>query len=718
MRPLPRSGFLKAVVFASLLAACGGDRLVAPNRQGDPANTLPGPAGNAAGVALLPGTTTALTTIPSLAVGLGSGHACEVTGTGQAYCWGSNTYGELGDGMTQSRPVRGPVLQPSGVLFTDIATGARHTCARTTTGAVYCWGDNSQQQLGIQSPIPFSATPRLVPLPTAINGLTAGSNHTCVLTASSPVVYCWGSNASYQIGVSGSTGPVGTPTLALGTATPFSGVTAGTEHTCALYNGGAYCWGRNSEGQLGVDPSITGPATPVMQTVQQSGVIFARITAGGSHTCGLERRNTNPAVGNVWCWGSNANGQLGNGGFALRSLVPVLALPAGNAVVFTEVDAGVNHTCGLSSGGEVYCWGFNPAGQVGTGAPTSSIPASVNAPAGLTFTNVAAGNTSSCARSSSGTVYCWGGNGGGQLGDATTTDRPAPTAQVATGTVRGILSSPQRGVFPNAPLFVSPGAAYAPGPVTTDGSGRFNLVRVLTGINVFIGLPNVPAGCTDPGPLILGALTADTVITANIDVTCTAAGTVNGTIIRGGTGNQSLLGVTVGITPAAAGTTATSVGVAGNLTFSGSNVEIGTGTGAGSGTVGVTNLPIGCSLYGPASYTGLVSNGAVSVTLTINCSPGTVVGRITRTGAGTQLLDGSVYTVAPGSPGIAAVSGAVKGMGFREGNVQVGTGAFAGSGSVSLSKLPKGCSQSSYVVYTGLTIGGSVSVTIPVDCSP
>jgi alpha-tubulin suppressor-like RCC1 family protein len=139
------------------------------------------------------------------------------------------------------------------------------------------------------------------------------------------------------------------------------------------------------------------------------------LTAGRDHTCALDE------IG-VLCWGSNASGQLGNPVAGL-SLYPVrAALPA--AVV--SVTAGDQHTCALIAGGEVWCWGSNFNGQLGRGTigGTSSAPAVVSG--GLSFVALTAGTAHTCGRTTNGSLYCWGGNAFGQLGDGTQSDRATP----------------------------------------------------------------------------------------------------------------------------------------------------------------------------------------------------------------------------------------------------------------------------------------------------
>jgi alpha-tubulin suppressor-like RCC1 family protein len=212
-----------------------------------------------------------------------------------------------------------------------------------------------------------------------------------------------------------------------GSVAVFASVTAGFRHTCAIQGTVAYCWGRNDRGELGVGTNGGSIDTPA-QVV--GGLQWSAISAGGdtvqqppliprfeSHTCAL---TTN---GQAYCWGSNESGQLGIGTVGGSSPVPVAVL-GGQA--FSKISAGARHTCGLTTGGAILCWGHNQDLQLGRGPGTGSdadsgtpqpIAAAVGAPAGLSFTAVSAGTRHSCAIGSDGAAYCWGSNIFGALGN-------------------------------------------------------------------------------------------------------------------------------------------------------------------------------------------------------------------------------------------------------------------------------------------------------------
>ena len=208
----------------------------------------------------------------------GDDHTCGVTSGGAAHCWGSNSYGQLGDGSTTT--YRGtPVAVAGGLTFASLTAGGSHTCGLTGSGIAYCWGDNFYGQLGDSS-----TTQRTAPVAVAgglsFASLTAGRSYTCGLT-SGGAAYCWGSNSSGQLG-DGSTTQRTMPVAVTGGLT-FASLVAGGSHTCGLTSGGmAYCWGYNLLGQLG-DGSTTQRTAPVAVA---GGRTFASLVTGSSHTCG------------------------------------------------------------------------------------------------------------------------------------------------------------------------------------------------------------------------------------------------------------------------------------------------------------------------------------------------------------------------------------------------------------------------------------------------
>jgi alpha-tubulin suppressor-like RCC1 family protein len=355
-------------------------------------------------------------------VSVGGDHTCGVTTSGAPYCWGDNTRGpgQLGDGTTTTRLSPAPVA--GGLTFIAVSPGYNHSCGLTTGGAAYCWGYNSNGQLG-----DGTRTTRLSPVPVS-GGLTfaavsAGAQHTCGVTTGG-AAYCWGSNYSGELGASTSetcpptSGNCSTTPLAVSGGLTFAAVSAGTFHTCGLTTGGgAYCWGGNSAGELGDGTTTTrGRPAPVA-----GGLTFAAVSAGVGHSCGLT------TGGAAYCWGDNTEGGLGDG-TTTRRLSPVLVA---GGLTFAEVRAGGAVTCGVTTGGGAYCWGENGFGQLGDGTTVSYRVSPVPVSGGLSFAAVSAGTYHTCGVTTGGAGYCWGSNYTGQLGDGTTTYRSSSPVRVA-----------------------------------------------------------------------------------------------------------------------------------------------------------------------------------------------------------------------------------------------------------------------------------------------
>ncbi len=252
--------------------------------------------------------------------GFGPDHACGLTTSGAVYCWGNNGYGQVGDGTTGGSEyyngwsIRSvPVAVVGGLSFAALTAGTFHTCGLTGNGAAYCWGDNEYGQLGDGSTTSYSSVPVAVSGGLTFSALSATYHHTCGVTASG-AAYCWGYNGAGQFG-DGSSTSSSVPVAVSGGLT-FSVVTAGALHTCGLTTGGgAYCWGWSALGRLGTGAD-TGPDQCLPQynggcsrkpLAVAGGLTFARLSAGGNHSCGV-------TVGGIaYCWGENNVGQLGTG---------------------------------------------------------------------------------------------------------------------------------------------------------------------------------------------------------------------------------------------------------------------------------------------------------------------------------------------------------------------------------------------------------------------
>jgi alpha-tubulin suppressor-like RCC1 family protein len=362
--------------------------------------------------------------IPSGAVPLaaGGGHTCVVIPAGGVKCWGDNASGELGDGTNADRRTPVDVVGLSSGV-TALSAGISHTCAVTSTGGVKCWGGNVFGDLGDGTTTERDAPVDVSGLASGVRTIVSGADHTCALTDQGAVL-CWGSNDVGQLG-DGTTTDHPVPVSVAGLESGVVALAAGDYYTCALTGSGKVeCWGNNVAGQLAGDgtPVAGMNATPV--EVPGLNGNAAALAAGKTHTCALT------AQGEVLCWGLNDQGQLGDGTTADRhALVNVRGLSGG----VIALAAGNNHTCALTTGGGVHCWGSNQYGELGDGTTTERhAPVAVSG-AVSGFVAVAAGMDHTCTLNGTGAVFCWGRNNLGQLGDGSTSDRSTPVQVAGIG---------------------------------------------------------------------------------------------------------------------------------------------------------------------------------------------------------------------------------------------------------------------------------------------
>lgn len=360
-----------------------------------------------------------LTVIPATAFDTmdgGRDHACGLASTGQAHCWGRNQYGQLGDSTAAPTTTPVAVYQP-GLSFDRITAGGAHTCALDATDQAYCWGSNGDGRLG-------DGTTVLPLRPVPVQGgvsfaqLDAGNAHTCGVDGSGQA-YCWGENTSGQVGDSTINNTRTSPTAVMQGNLTFSRVSAGTSHTCALDGAGqAYCWGYDGDGALGNGSTFGGR---IPQTVQQpAGVTFVTLSSNYAHSCALT------SAGQAYCWGENGSGQVGDSTIVDKN-APV-AVQQG-ALSFVSITTGLDHTCAVDASGNAYCWGGDASQQLGNGASGASrIPVAVTMPSGVSFAFASVDAAKSCALDTIGQAWCFGRNNFNQIGDGTSTTRNVPTA--------------------------------------------------------------------------------------------------------------------------------------------------------------------------------------------------------------------------------------------------------------------------------------------------
>jgi alpha-tubulin suppressor-like RCC1 family protein len=359
------------------------------------------------------------TTAPAAVTGLGSADAVDVGDAGNVcvhgvdgteHCWGDNTYGQLAN--TDAGPSSAVPVTAVGVTGA-VSLGSDAACTMVnTTGAVTCWGNDNSGQLGNGA----SSDAKFVRRPTSslqhATAVATGGLHNCALR-SDQTVACWGANDAGQLGLE-STGLAhpapSSPILGLGDATSIA---TGATHSCASRSSGAVvCWGDNTRKQLGADPATVSQRLQPTTVAGLSGV--ARVFAGADNTCALGTDSS------VRCWGADAAATFAGGASTFTpTLVPGLSA--------TSIAIGGDHDCALRTDATVACWGANDKGQLGDGT-TSSSATPLTVIGGLTnVIAVAAGPSHSCAVKADGTVWCWGSNVAGQLGDAATSTAPQTT---------------------------------------------------------------------------------------------------------------------------------------------------------------------------------------------------------------------------------------------------------------------------------------------------
>jgi alpha-tubulin suppressor-like RCC1 family protein len=317
-----------------------------------------------------------------------------------------------------------PAAAGGSTDWKQVDAGESHTCGVTTEGRLFCWGLDDRGQLGDGTVNPDSPTPvEVIGNATNWAQVAAGSEHTCALKTNGRL-FCWGDDDEGQLGdgIAGPDNPV--PVQVTGNATNWAEVSAGEFHTCARKTSGrVFCWGVDSEGQLG-DGTVGSPfeqPTPVQVAGNAtSWASLAKVATQSNHICA---RKTN---GRLFCWGEDDDGRLGDGtiGLPAESAVPVKV--TGNATNWKRVTGGRVHTCALKRNGRIFCWGRDDSGQLGDGivGPNTAIPVQVIGNA-TDWKSVAAGDDHTCARTTSGRLFCWGLDNNGQLGDGTIAD-PAP----------------------------------------------------------------------------------------------------------------------------------------------------------------------------------------------------------------------------------------------------------------------------------------------------
>jgi alpha-tubulin suppressor-like RCC1 family protein len=363
---------------------------------------------------------------------------------GSELAWGQGSDGELGNGgfTPSSSPVA--VSLPSGTTVSAIAGGGTHSLAVTSTGQVLAWGGNFFGQLGNGgSANSYTPVPVSLPSGTSATAVAGGRNFSLAMTSSGQILG-WGENTFGQLGNGGSANSSTPVAASLPSGTSVTAVAGGGYHSLAVTSvGKVLAWGSNGSGALG-NGTTTDSSTPAYVSLPSATTITA-IAGGYGHSLAVT------SAGQVLAWGYNTTGQLGNGttsttGCSCSSTPVAVSLPSGTTV--TAVAGGQFHSLALTSTGQVLAWGSNSNGELGNGTTTTtgcsciSTPVAVNLPPGTTVTAIAGGSSFSLALTSTGQVLAWGWNAYGTLGNGTTTSSSTPVSvSPPTGATIGAIAA-------------------------------------------------------------------------------------------------------------------------------------------------------------------------------------------------------------------------------------------------------------------------------------
>jgi alpha-tubulin suppressor-like RCC1 family protein len=330
------------------------------------------------------------------------------------YTWGSNTYGQIGDSSTTNRT--SPVLIGTGTNWTYIACGELHSVAVKSDGTLWAWGYNLYSRLG-DSTTTNRTTP--VKIGTATNWVKVNSESAYSIAINSEgKLLAWGLNTYGQLG-DGSTTNRTTPKQ-IGIGTNWSQVDCGENHTVAIKSDGTlWVWGRNNFGQLG-DSTTTDKTSPIQIG---TGTNWSQIVCSGYDSY-YNNGGYTIAVksdGTLWAWGSNGNGQLGDGSTITR----ISPVKIGTATNWSKVATNDFHSAAIKTDGSLWAWGTNYNGQLGDGTTTGRT-APVKIGSDTNWSKVYCGSEHTVAVKKDGTLWSWGLNSSGQLGDGSTQSSYSP----------------------------------------------------------------------------------------------------------------------------------------------------------------------------------------------------------------------------------------------------------------------------------------------------
>jgi alpha-tubulin suppressor-like RCC1 family protein len=388
-------------------------------------------------------------------IAAGDKHSLFVCNDGKVMACGFNWWGQLGNDSLLSSPIPIQVVGISDVIA--IAGGGDHTIALKNDGTVWTWGKNSDGQLGNGTNITYTYVPVQVSGLTGVVGIATGKNHSFALK-NDGTVWAWGNNDNGQLG-NGNNTDSNVPVQVSG-LTDVIAISAGENYSIALKNDGTvWGWGSNSNGQLSNLSSSNLPA----QITSITNVVA--ISGGLMHVLALK------SDGTVWAWGDNISGQIGNGGISNSYVYPE---QVSNITGVVSIASGMFHSLALKNDGTVWAWGNNVNGQLGNGTNVqdSNIPVQVSGMTGVSF--ISAGMHHNLALKNDGTLWAWGYNGWGQLGDNSNTNSNIPIQITNLCSISTSLEE----VKMDDKLFLFPNPAHGFFTLQTQQGGVFELMDI------------------------------------------------------------------------------------------------------------------------------------------------------------------------------------------------------------------------------------------------
>jgi alpha-tubulin suppressor-like RCC1 family protein len=349
-----------------------------------------------------------------------SNHTCALHTDGRLACWGINTDAQLGLGTGGDQLF--PALSGTGPGWIQLELGQYHACAIHAGDSLWCWGANWLGQVGAGD-VAVHDAPTEIAAGTTWRSVSAGWYTTCGLQTDGSL-WCWGYNYNGQLGQGTSGADTNSLVPVRVGAETWRAVSVGQFHVCAVRDDGTlHCWGADNAGQLGLPTVATEQTTPQLV---DAGTDWLSLSARGNHTCGL--RSDGGGGKTLWCWGPSNVGQTG-AGVGVATNVPTRV---GTAADWTQIATGDQHTCGLR-GPTLYCWGYDMYGAVGDGdgTTTKGTPKQIGT---ARWTAVSSGEEHTCAVRGDATMWCWGANDLGTLGNGETGASGWRDAPAQTGT--------------------------------------------------------------------------------------------------------------------------------------------------------------------------------------------------------------------------------------------------------------------------------------------